>query len=942
MSEYDPAELPAPTPRSRLRIWILLTLLLGACGGSGWLAWRYVRAGDSAGWLKTAEEARLAGRLNEAVLQYKNVLQIDPQQTLARWRLGQIYLELKQAAPAIAELERARPLLATHPELALDLARARLGNGEPKKALAALNTWTGERTAEVLALDAQTQQALGDTTRAKEMLAKATQQHPQAPSLLLATARLALSQGDLAGAAGSLNAALQAAPTDPEALFLSGQTALMQNNFPAAEVAFRSNLNRAARKEEGYAGLIQSLVAQNKLKEARLVLDELVKVSPKSSGTRFVQGALAYAEGNWGAAETALLDILNLMPTNPRALLMLADAELRQKKFNQAGAHLKTFRTSYPEQLAGARLYANLMLAQGRPQEAAAALRPLIGETSKDPELLALLSYAQFAAGDVKNGATTLARAQILAPDAPSLKAQKAWGEVLAGDTVGGLSDLEGLVAAAPDNASPRQLLAYLQVLTGHSEAAVETAQALVKLRPKDALAFNLLGIAQGQAKRPDDAARSFAQAIAIDPNFAPALTNAGVLALERKDVKQGRAQLEAALAHDPAYTSASLALALLAEREGRAADARRLVETAASAQPRAAQPRWMLALRSLREGDTATALRYGQEAFEIAPTTLQSRLLWAQILLDARAPEKARELLVALHQEDPTLAPAALLLAAAYRESGNLEAARETYQALLKIQPDDLQTLWGLFQLEAGSKHLDAARVVVARLQKAHPARALGDLASGQLAAANGDHAAAVQAFAVAFDKQPSTAILIQLVSALHAAGDLSGAQQRLTHWLSTHPDDVAVRGNLGGLALEGGQFALAQTQFEALLKTAPDNPIALNNLAWLYQRAGDPRALGLAERAQTALPDSAEAADTLGWILVQARQLQRGLKLLERAHRNASAQPSIAYHYAYALVEAGDLAPAREILQRFLATPDKFDEREKAELLQQKVGAG
>ena len=124
--------------------------------------------------------------------------------------------------------------------------------------------------------------------------------------------------------------------------------------------------------------------------------------------------------------------------------------------------------------------------------------------------------------------------------------------------------------------------------------------------------------------------------------------------------------------------------------------------------------------------------------------------------------------------------------------------------------------------------------------------------------------------------------------------------------------------------------------------MKIAPDNPIALNNLAWLYQRAGDPRALSFAERAATALPDSPEAADTLGWILVQERNLTRGIKLLERAHRDAGADPSIAYHYAYTLVETGSVAPAREILKRLLAAPRKFEEREKAELLQQKIGAG
>jgi Tfp pilus assembly protein PilF len=54
-------------------------------------------------------------------------------------------------------------------------------------------------------------------------------------------------------------------------------------------------------------------------------------------------------------------------------------------------------------------------------------------------------------------------------------------------------------------------------------------------------------------------------------------------------------------------------------------------------------------------------------------------------------------------------------------------------------------------------------------------------------------------------------------------------------------------------------------------VVKRNPNNPAALNNLAWAYQQEKDPRALGTAEQAFKLAGDNPGVLDTLGWMLVE-----------------------------------------------------------------------
>jgi cellulose synthase operon protein C len=98
-----------------------------------------------------------------------------------------------------------------------------------------------------------------------------------------------------------------------------------------------------------------------------------------------------------------------------------------------------------------------------------------------------------------------------------------------------------------------------------------------------------------------------------------------------------------------------------------------------------------------------------------------------------------------------------------------------------------------------------------------------------------------------------------------------------------------------LADMQSSGGQLVAAITGYEAVLVEQPKNPFALNNLALLYQRRGDKRALGTALAAHESAPSSGEIADTYATILTANGRADEAVLLLEDALRKGVVLPSL-----------------------------------------------
>lgn len=78
---------------------------------------------------------------------------------------------------------------------------------------------------------------------------------------------------------------------------------------------------------------------------------------------------------------------------------------------------------------------------------------------------------------------------------------------------------------------------------------------------------------------------------------------------------------------------------------------------------------------------------------------------------------------------------------------------------------------------------------------------------------------------------------------------------------------------------------------------------------------------ALSMAQTARRELPDSANAADTLGWAYYQKGVYNAAIDLFKEALKKNPNDPTFHYHLGLAYQKSGQPALAREHLQRVLA---------------------
>ena len=145
-------------------------------------------------------------------------------------------------------------------------------------------------------------------------------------------------------------------------------------------------------------------------------------------------------------------------------------------------------------------------------------------------------------------------------------------------------------------------------------------------------------------------------------------------------------------------------------------------------------------------------------------------------------------------------------------------------------------------------------------------------------------------------------------------------------------------------------GKRAQARPLYEQVLKLQPDNPIALNNLAYLLAETGSQadldQALQLAQTARQKLPDNPDVADTLGWIYIKknlntnAVDLFRNLIAKESAQAAPNNSATFHYHYGMALAQSGDKPQARKELKAALERKPSPDQAAKIKELLGKIG--
>jgi putative PEP-CTERM system TPR-repeat lipoprotein len=273
--------------------------------------------------------------------------------------------------------------------------------------------------------------------------------------------------------------------------------------------------------------------------------------------------------------------------------------------------------------------------------------------------------------------------------------------------------------------------------------------------------------------------------------------------------------------------------------------------------------------------------------------------------------------------------------LGLAFLGLGEKEDAKTEFEKALDISPSYIEPRLELVRLLLQQLDKDPAienLAILKELSPEHPEVLQLDAVRARL---DGNQKEALALTQSAFDKAPTTRNMLVLVQQNWGMGEKEKAEDILENWLQEHPKDVMARLELADMYLGQGEEVEAGNEYSKVLDLQKNNPLALNNLAWLLRDKNTKQALEYAERAVEHSKGSPLALDTLAVVLLKNNELSKAQRTIERAMKKNSTNTSIKYHSAMINAAVGDKAKAKQELIALLSEKDDFSERKEAEKL-------
>lgn len=571
---------------------------------------------------------------------------------------------------------------------------------------------------------------------------------------------------------------IQANPDYPhpilaEIFSLRGMAYLGITQISEARTHFLKAQDFAPQLASADLGLVQVLMAENKLSEAQVLNNQVLAKHANYAPAWALQGDLLVAQAQAAPAIAAYQKALALTPRYFVAQVKLASLFADTRQIENAQKQINELKKISPRHPLTNHLQARVYYMQRNYRAAEEAI------------LSALKANAHY-------GPSLLLAGAIAHVQGSYEQAEKHLAQVL---------------DEYPRHLYARKLLATTQLKMGQIQNALSTLKPLLDDKSPDPGALFLAGEAQMAAGEYSLANQYFAKAAALDPKNAAFRTSLGRSWLASGDAEKGLAELESATLLDPSHKAdAVLIVTYLGKKEYDKA-----LEAIAALEKKDPNNAITFNLKGgayLGKKDWANARKSFERALAIQPTYFPAAVNLAQLDIKEKNPQAARKHFEAILAKDKNNLQAMLALADLALHSG----LEQEYISWLNkavaahagaLQPRKLLTHYYLKKKDF-PKALGRAR----QAQAANPKDldALDLLGSAQLAAGEKDSAVATYRQLVASAPQSPVAYY-KLAAAQAAAKDAVGAENSLRTALGLKADYVEAQVALAMLKLQGGQ---------------------------------------------------------------------------------------------------------------------------------------
>ncbi len=656
------------------------------------------------------------------------------------------YLKLARAAEAAVEgnLARARQLLGglTQGDGALD-AWVTLGEVEllAKDAQAAEAAWVeagrleqGARTGYGLA---RAKLLAGDHTGAEALASQVLKQNPEHIGSRVLLARSAWRQNKEEEALSLLEVVGEgsdkASPNERvDALTLTGDIHLRRSRITQAEKAYEQALAIAPKAAGALAGLgdafyfsgrysealarfkagveadpdsvvaavgmAKTLVALERLEDAKALLTKLDAAHPKDSRVALWVGRAEEALGNRPEAEAAYKR--GIQAGEPEAAVVDAYVALallmsQQGRADEAEQQLAAAQKMLPSSPAIFKALGEVALAQGRYEDAVTQFKKALSLDAKDIGAEFRLGVAHRRGRDFEAARSAFERVADVDRDYPGLALERGLLFEAAGQSEEALKEYEAALAKAPTDLDLMLRVGCGKVSAGRGEQAEQMLRQVLQQRPNSAETTHCLGRALLlKGNNLAEALKSLERARDLDPNRAEYHLYVGWAANEAGNHKIAEEALAKALGLDQGLADAYWQRGVLRYRQGAVKDAITDLQRALALRPSRFEAHAALADSYYDLGRERDALEEWRKATSADPKNATWRFRYGKLLAANRQDNEAREQLEKAIEGGEQETPKPRWMWEAHRLyakslGGSKEAARH-FEAFLRDGPRD------------------------------------------------------------------------------------------------------------------------------------------------------------------------------------------------------------------------------------------------------------
>jgi len=646
-------------------------------------------------------------------------------------------------------------------------------------------------------------------------------------------------------------------------------------------------------------------VSQDMLKQAKPHLDVLKEKQPNNPETHEAWANYYSAQNNLTAAMQEMEQAIKLDPGRSESYLLLALLQLRANMADPAEANFKKAVQADPKamnaQLALGGFYQShnrlaaaeqqfrhaieidpqdptpraalvrLLMQQGRRDDAEAFLKQTKKDISGKPEGYAMLGDFYFAYNDFDKA---LSEYKSLYNDHPKEgRIKKNYIQILISkDQLDEAATLTNeILKATPHDVDALVFKGELQRLKNDAAGAVDTLQSALKNDPENPVAHYQLGLAYWQQHDARRAESEWREAVRLKPDMTEAQRQIAGLEISRGEV-------------DAVLQTANQII---------------------QAQPYAPDGYLIRSLAELAKQRYAEAQKDADEANQRAPQAPWPFFQLGNIQLAQK------------HFAD----------------------AEKFYRQALEKDPSSSEALGGLMNTFVAQKQYDKAiDAANAQIAKSPNNSNFYDLLGTALFQGRKDYTGAEAALRKAADLDKNNVDALEKLGRVQIEqGAVDRALPIYLQAAKDNPREVRFFILAGELYEAKQDWDNAKAMYQQALSVSPENPVAANNLAYvLLEHGGNiDVAMDMAQTARRGTPNSANAADTLGYAYYRKgiytsaiSQFQEALRLIQKA--GAPDDAVVHYHLGLAYQKANQVSLARQQFEKAVKLkPDHADAR-------------